>query len=148
MIRGKVVFSVFDKKVQQRMLRKSDLTLKDAVDTCRSAESSQSQLEEIRKGDVMSVSEVEVGAANQRKCFLCSGFGHVVRDCPSRDAPEEEKGNQCFNCKGYGHASRNCPTGDSYPQKKRKKSRRGRERGRGRGNRTGSSSTHKVAELE
>ena len=32
MIRGIVVFRIFDKKVQERMLRKSDLTLKDSME--------------------------------------------------------------------------------------------------------------------
>ena len=54
MVRDKIVFSVHDKKVQERMLRKSDLTLKDAMDLCRAAESSQNQLAEIRKNEAAS----------------------------------------------------------------------------------------------
>ena len=35
MIRDKIVFGVYDKKVQERMLRNSNLSLKDAIDLCR-----------------------------------------------------------------------------------------------------------------
>ena len=44
MIRDNIVFYVYDKRVQERMLRKSDLELKDAMEMCRSAESSQNQI--------------------------------------------------------------------------------------------------------
>ena len=37
MIRDKILYGVQDKKVQERMLRKSELTLQDALDLCRAA---------------------------------------------------------------------------------------------------------------
>ena len=81
MIRDKIVYGVFDKKVQERMLRKSDLTLKDATDMCRAAESSQSQLADIRKQEQMSVNEVSASALspveeNPNNCPLCKRPGH------------------------------------------------------------------------
>ena len=59
MLRDKIVFSVFDKKVQECMLRKNDLKLADAMEYCRAAESSQRQIVEIRRGDVTSFNEVK-----------------------------------------------------------------------------------------
>ena len=152
MIRDMIVFYVFDKKVQERMLRKSDLTLKDAMDACRAAESSQSQLAEIRQENVTSISEVGTGPGTRKKCFHCNVTGHIAQDCPSREERKEVKEFQCFNCQGFGHRSRECPSGDSYPQRKRKKSRGGRGRGRGRGGgrggRYGANSMHEVTETE
>ena len=131
MIRDKVVFSVFDKKVQERMLRKSDLVLKDAMDMCRAAESSQSQLVEIRKNEALSMSAVASNydaGVSKKNCFICEKYGHLARDCPSKGNKSGNKF-QCFNCKGFGHMSRDCPSGDSYPRGNKKKSRRGRGRG-------------------
>ena len=149
MIRDKIVFSVFDKKVQERMLRKSDLTLKDAMDTCRAAESSQNQLSEIRKGDGLAINEVGGGSGRQVKCFKCSTLGHVARECPTQEELEEEKEVQCFNCRGFGHKSSICPNGDSFPAPRRKKGRgRGRGRARGRRGRFSSGSAREIHEVE
>jgi hypothetical protein len=146
MIRDKVVFSVFDKKVQERMLRKSDLSLKDAMDMCRAAESSQNQLAEIRKNESISMSAVasgsDAGVGKQGKCYVCEKYGHFARDCPSKGG-QHENTLQCYNCKGFGHMSRDCPSGDSYPRRNRKKPRRGRGRG-GTVNRNGSREVHEI----
>ena len=78
-------------------------TLKDAVDSCRAAESSQNQLAEIRKGEAFSVNEV----SNQGvKCFKCNTLGHY----PSGD-----------------------PNGYSRGRKKKSRGGRGRGRQRGKG---------------
>ncbi len=149
MIRDNIVFHVFDKRVAERMLRKSELPLKDAVDICRAAESSQSQLTEIRKSDVLSVHAVSsssgTGTTNQIKCFACDNYGHISRDCPSKEEVNEEV--KCFNCKGVGHKSAVCPSGDSYqPKRRKRKSRRGR--GRGGNNRGGFGANRQINELE
>ena len=130
MIRDQIVYHVFDKAVQGRMLRNNDLKLKDACDICRAAESSQNQLNEMRKQETTPVNEM--GTQGQIKCFQCNGFGHIATNCPKGSARENQP--QCFNCSGYGHKSRDCPSGDSYDRGRR---RRGRGRGRGRGKRGG-----------
>ena len=44
MIRDKIVFSVNDERVKERLLRESDLSLSKAVDVCRAAETTRAQL--------------------------------------------------------------------------------------------------------
>ena len=122
MIRDNIVFSVWDKKVQERMLRKSDLTLKDAMEYCRAAESSQSQLAEIRRDDVAGINEMRNGA-DGRQCFHCGESGHISPNCPNK-----EKQFKCYNCNEVGHKSFDCPQGDGYPQRKKKNAQRGRGR--------------------
>lgn len=39
----------------------------------------------------------------QPTCYLCSGKGHLARECP------QLSGRKCFNCKKPGHKSRECP---------------------------------------
>ena len=81
MIRDKIVFSVYDKKVQERMLRQSELSLKDAIDLCRAAELSQSQLADIRKQEHLGVNEMASEAKGTRgdrniDCYSCGETGH------------------------------------------------------------------------
>ena len=161
MIRDKIVFGVYDKKVQERMLRKSDLKLKDAIDTCRAAESSQNQMAEMRKQEASSVSEIGTkafgtkappapvadGSNSKGRCFVCNAHNHYARDCPKKvDGTREET--KCYNCEGFGHMSRDCSSGDSYSSRKRKrKTRRGRG-GRGGAGRYGTREVHEVDDDE
>ena len=142
MIRDQIVYHVFDKTVQGRMLRNTELKLKDACDICRAAESSQNQLTEMRRQDAATPVS-EVGTKNQVKCFQCNEFGHISTNCPKGSHSANENKPQCFNCSGYGHMSRDCPSGDSYPRGRRRPRRRGRGRG-GRGGRGG----HQVDEIQ
>ena len=132
MIRDDVVFSVFDKRVQERMLRKCDLTLKEAMETCRAAESSQNQISEMRKGETASFNAMSSTEPNQKKCFSCGKFGHIAQNCPKEE--DHESNLQCFRCSGFGHYSTECSTpvdeSGNPIKKKKKKSRRGRGRGR------------------
>ena len=137
MVRDKIVFSVYDKKVQERMLRKSDLTLKDAMDLCRAAESSQNQLAEIRKNEAASQvdelrSNMNTDGAKHIKCHSCGRFGHLSRNCQSK-GPSSENQVQCYNCNGFGHMSKDCPSGDSYARRSRRRPRRGRGGNQSRG---------------
>jgi len=47
LIRDKIVFGVRDSRVKERMLRETDLTLEKAVEICRAAESTKSQMREM-----------------------------------------------------------------------------------------------------
>ena len=44
MIRDKIVFSVNDERVKERLLRASDVSLSKALDVCRAAETTRVQL--------------------------------------------------------------------------------------------------------
>ena len=148
MIRDKVVFGINDKKVQERMLRKSDLTLTEAKEYCRAAESSQSQLSEMRKDERAGINEMKGGVASGVQCFYCNESGHIATNCPQKEEDQKQKQYKCYNCQKQGHRSFECPEGDSYPQRKKKNSQRGRGRGRGRARRGRSFPSREVHEME
>ena len=55
MIRDKIVFSINDEHVKERLLREFDLSLARALDVCRAAETTRAQLK------VMCLKESQVG---------------------------------------------------------------------------------------
>ena len=112
MIRDQLVFGYRDQKVKERMLRESTLTLSKALEICRAAESTKSQM----KSMCSEVSQRDV---------------NTVRGNDNEGFSNNNTQGRCFNCDEMGHFSRDCPLGDSFP--------RGRRRGRGghRGSRGG-----------
>ena len=88
MIRDKIVFRVFGKKVQERMLRNSNLSLKDAIDLCRAVDLSQSQLADIRKQEEIGLHEMKKEKADD--CTLSGESGHSAKECPKRKSMRPE----------------------------------------------------------
>ena len=78
MIRDKIVFGVFDKKVQEHMLRNSNLSLKDAIDLCRAAELSQSQLTDICKQEDIGL--IEMAKEKAGDWTLRGESGHIAQE--------------------------------------------------------------------
>ena len=54
MIRDKIVFSMKDKRIQERLLREVKLTIKRAVDICKSSEVTRKEVQTMKKGPVES----------------------------------------------------------------------------------------------
>ena len=107
MMRDKIVFGVFNKRVQECMLRNSNLSLEDAIDLFPAAELSQCQLADIRKQE-------EIGSHKMKKkkagnCTVYGESGLSAQECPTRKSMQS----QCFRCKGYGHISSVCPSGNT-----------------------------------
>lgn len=51
------------------------------------------------------------------KCYTCSGFGHVAKQCPTASASGGENGQKrrppvCYACGQSGHIARNCMQGN------------------------------------
>lgn len=44
------------------------------------------------------------------KCFVCSGFGHKGKECPSTNPITRREGQRCNKCTGMGHWRSACPT--------------------------------------
>ena len=115
MIRDKIVFSVNDERVKERLLRESDLSLSKAVDVCRAAETTRAQLK-------VMTSEAKVDIVRQRSQTFSQdshvgGRGKTNRgpnkytasSSRGRPGPPATQGNiQCKYC-CRSHPAKSCP---------------------------------------
>ena len=115
MIRDKIVFSVNDERVKERLLRESDLSLSKAVDVCRAADTTRAQLKAM-------TSEAKVDIVRQRSQTFCQdshvgGMGKTNRgtnkytasSSRGRPGPPATQGNiQCKYC-CRSHPAKSCP---------------------------------------
>ncbi len=44
----------------------------------------------------------------ETKCHICSGVGHIARDCPNTKLDKLRVGQRCHKCGGYGHWASGC----------------------------------------
>ena len=47
------------------------------------------------------------------KCHICSGQGHIARNCPNTKLDKLRVGQRCHKCGGYGHWSSSCSSGEA-----------------------------------
>ena len=110
MIRDKIVFSINDVRVQERLLREPELTLIKAINICKTAEISQRQLEVMQPG-TQAVNVIAQKKLNlQRKpekqqitnmqCKYCAG-SHKKGRCPAYSK-------KCRSCGKLNHFSKVC----------------------------------------
>lgn len=46
--------------------------------------------------------------SNKPRCYNCSGWGHVSKDCPEPKMERNDEPKLCPNCNGEGHRLRDC----------------------------------------
>lgn len=67
MIRDKIIFSITNKKVQERLLRSGEIDLIKVLDICRAAETSQAQMKVIQKDKESDVMAIGTGSKNKNR---------------------------------------------------------------------------------
>ncbi|XP_054260689.1 uncharacterized protein LOC128985322 [Macrosteles quadrilineatus] len=120
MIRDRLVLGIRDKVMQERLLRDTSLTLKKAVEFCRTCETSQNQVRELQNtvesikvtGRPMSSNNTsrlpsKVGSKQHNEFFLCKKCAntHRARNCPAYNK-------NCALCKDKHHFAKCCPNKD------------------------------------
>ena len=109
MLRDKVVLGTNNKKLQQKMLEKNDLTYVEAAEMGRAAEISSKQSKEVQKESLPAVNAIDKykfnkikpktihnnSKADNKKCKSCN-FVHKFKNCPAY-------GKKCNNCKQLNH---------------------------------------------
>ena len=148
LIRDKVVLSCPDARLQERLLRESDLSLTKAIDLCRAAEATQQQLRAIKAGTditsaVQTVSSISTSAQVHKNCGNCGGQ-HAHKPCPAH-------GKACRNCGKLNHFASCCRSrkknggSDIKPHYKGKKPFNSNKRSPSRSDeKTGAASVHTV----
>ncbi|CAI5681987.1 unnamed protein product [Oreochromis niloticus] len=98
MIRDKLVFSINDTRLKERLLRDNDLTLRKTIEICRSAEVAKSQIQAMQSTTV--AQDTSVDALRKTPGYIKSGH--------SKNKPSNNKQTVCYRC-GNKHALRQCP---------------------------------------
>ncbi|KAI3359278.1 hypothetical protein L3Q82_002793 [Scortum barcoo] len=119
LIRGQLVFGIDDKKVRERLLRETELTLAGAVKTCHASELAKQHAKTFSNGvgeaDKNSAAVATVSTRSQKQrtgqakrhkdseTFNCKRCGtqHAPKQCPAY-------GKVCNKCKGQNHFARHC----------------------------------------
>ena len=93
------MFGTSNNRVKERLLMKSNLTLKTAEDMCKATKISKLQIDSMtstsQATEVHMVDMKQVQKQMKSHCGAC-GFTHVRRQCPT-------KGKTCDKCKGQNH---------------------------------------------
>ena len=93
MIRDKIVFGVQDSRVKERMLRETELTLEKAVEICRAAESTKSQMKEMCQQS-HSTEQASISEMRTR-----SDGGERQQEDRNENLPRDERKEfKCYNC--------------------------------------------------
>jgi len=130
MIRDQIVFGIYDKKLRERLLRESELTLDYAVQLCQSSEVARQQVKQFdgANSSAMSFQSAAVDAIsyrdrkrgnsrnfreNDNETFSCKRCGtkHKFRQCPAF-------GKRCSKCNGLNHFAKMCFSKDMKRENK------------------------------
>ncbi len=119
MIRDQIVFGINDKKVRERLLRETELTLNDAVRICHASEIALQHAKTFYENAKTSGSDSSAVAAvtermqrsrmtkvkqqKEKELFNCKRCGrrHPPKQCPAY-------GKVCAKCKGQNHFAKQC----------------------------------------
>jgi len=104
LVRDQIVIGLVDKKLKERLLRESDLTLKKAIEICQAAETAKTQMKTLQNEDkdATVVGAVKRGMEQRSRNSKPSSM--------SANKPQDPQSNRqcCQNC-GRIHEWRNCP---------------------------------------
>lgn len=105
LIRDQLVVGILDRKVKERLLRETDLTLDKAIQICQAAETAAVHMQALSLNDAV-VPETTVSAVKKKTSHKRTDNDHKSKQPKSKGARSEKK---CSRC-GYDHAvDRKCP---------------------------------------
>ncbi|XP_032238886.2 uncharacterized protein K02A2.6-like [Nematostella vectensis] len=124
-LQDSIVCGIDSDSIRERLLRNTELTLDTAINAVRAAETSKTQIENLKDG-----ASLETAALNKRGTARRNQKQHNQRDpkredrktcgrCDSSHKPKECKafGKECFKCNGKNHFSSMCKSKEVPPKK-------------------------------
>lgn len=131
MKRDKIVFSLYDQWLKERLLRESNLTLEKAIDLCRAAETTKAQIQAMTtRGQERATHAVnnikgkdiqqwKQGPRQQAQSFNNKGKDQMCRKCgkshPPRPCPAF--GVSCQKCGKLNHYAKMCESAQATYKK-------------------------------
>lgn len=104
MIRDKIVFSLNDQRLKERLLREPNLTLERVIDICRAAETAKAQIQAMSS----TMQEKAVHVMHKTKCNDSHQQWQQGRKLQHRSENKKSKEKMCRKC-GKSHPPRQCP---------------------------------------
>lgn len=114
LIRDRIVLGCTDSRLQERLLRESDLSLTKALQVCRAAEATAEQMKLIRGEDAaapaIDVVKSKQDSSSRWKTREYSADGSNCGRCGTRHQPKQcpAFGKLCYKCKAENHFGRMC----------------------------------------
>ncbi|CAB3259543.1 unnamed protein product [Arctia plantaginis] len=100
MLRDKIAHGVYDKAIQENLLRIENLTLEKAIHYCRTSEQSKKQVQEMNTSTAVEVDVLKKTINNTFSCMRCQKQ-HGPRQCPAF-------GKRCSKCGILNHFAVSC----------------------------------------
>ncbi|CAB3229058.1 unnamed protein product [Arctia plantaginis] len=99
-LRDKIVHGVYDKAIQENLLRIENLTLEKAIHYCRTSEQSKKQVQQMNTSTAVEVDVLKKTINNTFSCMRCQKQ-HGPRQCPAF-------GKRCSKCGILNHFAVSC----------------------------------------
>jgi hypothetical protein len=103
LIRDRIVFGIQDKNLQKRLLREPNLSLKDCIEYCLTAEHSERQVKRLQNTSSQVETIKKVPERREQNLIMCTRCNrkHEAKKCPAF-------GKNCLSCGGMNHFSVAC----------------------------------------
>ena len=88
-------------KSEKHLLSKSDLTLKRALEIAQSQEAAERNTQQLKEGDISTLSIESVTVSSKKECYRCRGRNHLPWECRFKDV-------ECHHCGRKGHIAKAC----------------------------------------
>ena len=118
------ILGLRDKATQNKLLQEPPNSLDDALLIARRFEAANATMKTLAKEATEKLSRTTIGSVSSlttaKTCYSCNGFGHVSRQCPTRNNFARNKSVQphtrlCYLCQKPGHLARSCPLANQQP---------------------------------
>ena len=118
------ILGLRDKATQNKLLQEPPNSLDDALLIARRFEAANATMKTLAREATEKFSKTTIGSVSSfnaaKTCYSCNGFGHVSRQCPTRNNFRQTNSalsqtKLCYLCRKPGHLAKSCPLANQQP---------------------------------